>query len=349
MRQFLELSIFSILSISLFVWPNSAQARSVKPKEAVAPIALELVPDLSFLEQAEEIEREIWWVVTQKRIEGTASPLRILRAASLAARKQNKKQIQFKFCQSLLISMQRPNLWRFEASCQKPAIELGTVEKLSSSPEKWKVIWKTGPFADHFGLSTAILFSQQSCEIELDSKKRISRMSCPQYVRDRKVSEIVEFKIFEYQAGAPKLIKIEGEVKKDLQVIANFQTEVPLSGDIVLKIKKVSQKPVEEKADISNMEQPVPTRGDPDGQENQKNKKNSQVDKKSREESREEEQSRSENREDQREEGQNPSEENRNGQNREIHNPESGEAGPNENSGEDSEPQQPVPPIAPSR
>lgn len=266
MHQVLGLSIFfRVFLLSLFLWsfPLHAKAESRKKAE-------ENLPDLHFLQQAEDVEREAWWIITNHRIEGVASPFRVLRAAVVTAQSGQKKknQIKFKFCKSLLVLPESTHVWRIESACQKPAQEIGRVEKKDGHPEKWKISWKTGPFTDHFGLSTAILFTQQSCEMELDLKGRLSRMSCPHYVRDRRTSEIIEFKVFEYQASAPHVLKLEGDVKKDLQVIATFSTQVPVSGDIVLKVKKVPQKAVEEKTELSNIGPSLPTRGESNGQKN---------------------------------------------------------------------------------
>ena len=307
MRQILELSIFYFLNffkhlkcrlrlarflflsfllsgISLeanLAWTKTLSVQQVPGKNAATRSAHAVtkshLPPLLFLEQAEDVEREAWWIITNKRVDGVSSPFRVFRAVSLPSVSQAATahdvpltKINFKFCKSLLVFNQAPNTWRIESACQKPSTEIGVLQKLASNPDRWKISWKTGPFSDHFGLSTAILFNQQSCEIDLDLKGHISRMSCPHYVRDRKVSEIVELKTFEYKAQAQKILKLEGDVKKDLQVIATFNTDVPLSGDIVLKVKKVPQKAVEEKTEFSNMVQPVPTRGDSHGQKTNK-------------------------------------------------------------------------------
>ena len=306
MRQILELSIFQFgirfissakmkarafaILLSTLLCGNLLEARTqiVKPmpaKSAVVQTQKSTLPPLLFLEQAEDIEREAWWIITNKRIDGVGSPFRVFRAVSLqsvapgaTAQKSASSKINFKFCKSLLVFEQGPNQWRIESACQKPSAEIGVLQKLASQPDRWKISWKTQAFSDHFGLSTAILFNQQSCEIDLDAKGRISRMSCPHYVRDRKVSEIVEFNIFEFKNQAPKILKLDGDVKKELQVIATFNTEVPLSGDIVLNVKKVPQKAVEEKTEFSNMSQPVPTRGDSHGQKaNEKSKDSSKA------------------------------------------------------------------------
>jgi hypothetical protein len=273
MGKLLELSGFLIIflfGISLFA---QSPIKDINKISAVPKLTTSSLPQLNFLEQAENVEREAWWLVTGMRVAGMSSPFRVLRAASATAQKGSKLKINFKFCKSLIVVNQAPEIWRFESACQKPSVEIGLAQRLTQLPEKWKISWKSAPFSDHFGLSTGILFTQQSCEFELDVKRRISRMSCPGYVRDRKLSEIVEFKIFEFRAQAPKVLKVEGEIKKDLQIMATFSSEVPITGDILLKVKKIQQKPVEVKTDFSNMVAPVPRVGDPHGNEKIKNEK----------------------------------------------------------------------------
>ncbi len=282
MHQILGLSIFFLilgifgLALPVEAKPQIIEAKPLKTGPLVAIPTPKVAPlSLGFLSQAEDIEREAWWVVTSARESGLGSPFRVFRAAAVTTQKVRKSKIEIKFCKSLLIVEQAAHTWRIEAACQKPAIEIGIVTKLNSKPQKWKVSWKTGPFKDHFGLSTGILYTQQSCEIELDAKGRISQMKCPGYVRDQRLSEIVEFKVFEFSAKAPQILKLEGEIKKDLQVISTFKTAVPLSGDIVLKVKNVPQIPVEDKSEISNMGRTIPNKGDSNGQKGNSQKKDS--------------------------------------------------------------------------
>ncbi len=272
MRQIMELSIFSFLFLSIFAFVLPAEAKPQTTRPVVAVVAS---LNLDFLSQAEDIEREAWWVVNSTRESSLGSPFRVFKVAAATTQKVRKSRGEIKFCKSLLVVEQGPNSWRIEAACQKPAIELGVVSKINSKPEKWKVSWKTGPFKDHFGLSTATLYTQQSCEIELDAKGRIEHMKCPNYVRDQRLSEIVEFKVFDYSAKAPQVLKLEGEVKRDLQVISTFKTAVPISGDIVLKVKNVPQISVEEKSEISNMGQTGSIRGDSNGQKGSSQRKDS--------------------------------------------------------------------------
>ncbi len=254
--------------------PNESQAQRQPVKQQPKKTAPEVVPhDLSFLSQAEDIEREAWWIITNKRLEGSSSPFRIFRTVG----KVQKTKIDTKFCKNLLILNQGQMTWRVESACQKPSIEIGLIQKLSDKPQKWKVIWKNNPFAEHFGLSTSILYNQQSCEIEVGVNSRIEKMSCANYVRDRKETEIVQLSTFEYDAKGSHILKIVGDVKKDLQVIATFNTEVPLNGDIVLKVKKIPQKPVEEavanKTDFSNIKPSPQEAGESHGQKNEKDQK----------------------------------------------------------------------------
>lgn len=271
MHQFLGLSIFYYLFSFVLFFSGTGWAQRAQTKAAPKKTAPEVIPfDLSFLSQAEDIEREAWWIITNERLDGAGSPFRVLRTVG---KLQNTK-INTKFCKNLLIFSQDQMTWRVESACQKPSVEVGSLQKISGQPEKWKVSWKNGPFNEHFGLSTSILYNQQSCEIEVGKGSRIEKMSCPNYVRDRKEAEIVNLTTFEYVAKATHILKIEGDVKKDLQSIATFKTEVPMNGDIVLKVKKIPQKPVIDalanKTDFSNMKAPSQEAGESNGQKDQK-------------------------------------------------------------------------------
>ncbi len=231
--------------------------------------------DWAFLSQAEDVEREVWWIVTDRRLEASTSPFRILRAAAVQTLKKDKSQnlgsqnrltgIPFKFCKSLQVVLEDSQSWRVVSLCQKPAREIGRMRLLQTSPIRWEVTIKPAAFEEHFGLSTGILFRQFLCLLDLDQKGKLIKMSCPSYVRDRRLGEIVQFKTLEYESQGSPLLKIEGDVKKDLQVIATFKSDVPLTGDIALKVKKIPfQKSVEEKTEFSNSQ--GPTRGGSNGE-----------------------------------------------------------------------------------
>lgn len=271
MYPVLGLSIFYFLFSFVLVIPSESHAQRQPVKQQPKKMAPEVVPhDLSFLSQAEDIEREAWWIITNKRLEGSSSPFRVFRTVG----KVQKTKIDTKFCKNLLILSQGQMTWRVESVCQKPSIEIGLIQKLSDKPQKWKISWKNSPFTDHFGLSTSILYNQQSCEIEVGTGSRIEKMNCANYVRDRKEAEIVQMSTFEYDAKGKHILKIVGDVKKDLQVIATFNTEVPLNGDIVLKVKKIPQKPaldeLANKTEFSNIKAPSQEAGESDGKKDQK-------------------------------------------------------------------------------
>lgn len=219
--------------------------------------------DWSFLSQAEDVEREAWWIVTDRRGDGVSSPFRILRAASLQAQKNEKPSgrsasIPFKFCKRLQVILEDSKTWRVESLCQKPASEIGRMKLKQFSPPQWELKLRPQAFEEHFGLTTGILFREVICQLNLDEKGKLIKMACPGYVRDRAVGEVVQFKVLEYEAQGSPLLKIEGEVKKDLQTIATFKSDVPLAGDIVLKVKKIpQQKTVEEKTEFSDSQNPA--------------------------------------------------------------------------------------------
>lgn len=326
--------------------------------------AISQEPDLSFLEQAEDIEREAWWIVSNERLSVASSPFRVFRAAFAAAQNKQNSKIKVNFCKSFLVLPQAPNEWRIESSCKKPSVEIGVVQRLptqkgpgiqfnqtSEMNTSWKMTWKTQAFSAHFGLSTAILYTQQSCLIDLNSKGRITAMACPQYVRDLRDNEIAVFNIFEYSAKGPQILKIQGEVKKDLQIISTFKSEVPLAGDIVIKIKKIPQKKVEDKTDFSNMGHPDPTRGESRGQ-----KENAQTNEKDRSKSNEKKDEESGHKNNEENGSQNSGEKDRQEKGSKKIDPENGD--PNGDPANDgypgapaieSPPSESIPPIAPSR
>lgn len=254
------LAALSILSTSVALSaPSLRKSQTALPPSQLQPQPQKKVsattmgtPSLNwgFLEQAEDIEREAWWVLTDQRWEGISSPFRILRAGLNKQNPGTKTKLRFKFCQKLKVHGPENETWRVESECQKTPQEVGRLKKLA--PNRWQVEWRPGVLPDHFGLGTSILFMKQSCEIEVGANGRLQKMSCPGYARNRTAEEIIELKVFEFSLQNKSMLKLKGEVKKSLQVVSTIETQVPLAGDIVVKEKQIPQKAVEETADFSD-------------------------------------------------------------------------------------------------
>ena len=108
MRQILKQSIqvrgsnFTVFQLFLRVivgasLGGNAGATSVAPKSSAVsrnrPLATsekvltsKTIPDLDFLEQAEDVEREACWIITKKRLSSERSPFRVFRGYPLRKR-----------------------------------------------------------------------------------------------------------------------------------------------------------------------------------------------------------------------------------------------------------------------
>lgn len=255
----LSILFYLYVGLSMLLVTSHSRAQTGKllsniKKQKAINVKTDRPPDLTFpgvlfLEQAEDIEREAWWVLTDQRIDGTGSPFRVLRAAILK-QGSHKTKISFRYCQKLVVLKAMEDIWRIESECQKPNQEVGRLQK--TGPAAWRVEWRTRHFEGHFGLGTTVLYPKLSCDIKLGPTGRIQQMVCPLYARNRLRDEVVELKTFEYNSSQNQaLLKLKGEVKKDLQVIATLQTEVPLSGDVVVREKKIPQKQAEGQTDFT--------------------------------------------------------------------------------------------------
>lgn len=270
----------------------SVEAQGLRPRPGTktvktAPAEVEPFP-LTALEHAEEIEREAWWVVTSQRTEGRGSPFRVFRVAGLKRAGKVKTRPSLQFCQKLEIQELEAFVWQVQARCQKVAQDLGILRR--QAPGRYRLEWKSAAFSQHFGLGASIFYAKQTCDFELTSGGRVQTMSCPGYARNRSAEEVVELKVFEFHSAGQALLKLKGEVKKDLQVIATIQTEVPWAGDIVVKEKQLPQKSVEDVPEVSHSKLKKNPTQESSREENQKSEKDDEKihSEKEREESRQE-------------------------------------------------------------
>jgi|GEM_PF-5830926 hypothetical protein len=226
MPSFLILSILISASgfISAFSFAKSNEAQTQNP--------------FHFISEAEDIEKEAWWLVTGKRLSQEHSPWRLVYKAFLESKGLKSKQVISKLCQKLKVQgSPTHSIFTISTHCQSRPIEVATVKRLQA--QKWEVQFQITQFIDHFGLGTSIFYQTLICELDLDERSKLQKMKCPVYARNRAVEEIVELKNFEYNKKGEPLMKIQGVIKKQFQDVARIETLIPSKGEIFIKEIKI--------------------------------------------------------------------------------------------------------------
>ena len=217
---------FLILSILI----NSFSFALAKPTQVLQPF--------QFISEADDIEKEAWWLITGKRLSNDQSPWRLVYKAFLESKGLKSKQVILKICQKLKVVESPSNsTYTVTSHCQAKPVEMAIVKKLQS--QKWEFQFRVTQFIDHFGLGTSIFYQTLICELDLDDKNKVQKIKCPVYARNRNVEEIVELKNFEYNKKGEPLMQIQGVIKKQFQDVARIETLIPSKGEIFIKEIKI--------------------------------------------------------------------------------------------------------------
>lgn len=225
---------------------------------------------VSFLSEVEDVEREMWWIVTGKRKDSLGTPWRALQKAILDSEKLKSNQVKLSTCKrmSVVKESQPVQLWKVSSLCQGRPVWIGDLQKLSK--DKWNVRLPLNAWIEHFGTGVSIFYKELSCDIGVSSKGRVLSLSCPQYARNRNAEEIVELENFRYQKGQTPLMEIKGYVKKQFEIVGRLESVVPIVGDIKIKEIKYPKKKEVESLEFSHKREPPP------GEQKNGEKENSQ-------------------------------------------------------------------------
>lgn len=189
-----------------------------------------------FMSEADDIEKEAWWLITGKRLSNDHSPWRLVYKAFLESKGLKSKHVISKMCQKLKV-VESQSTFTITTHCQAKPIEVAIVKKLQA--QKWEFQFRVTQFIDHFGLGTSIFYQTLICELDLDDKNKVQKIRCPVYARNRNVEEIVELKNFEYNKKGEPLMRIQGVIKKQFQDVAKLETLIPSKGEIFIKEIKI--------------------------------------------------------------------------------------------------------------
>ncbi len=225
------MSLFLILSILISSF-CSAQSRSAFVNQA------QTLQPFQFMSEADDIEKEAWWLITGKRLSNDHSPWRLVYKAFLESKGLKSKQVISKMCQKLkVVESVSTSTFTVTTHCQAKPLEMAIVKKLQA--QKWEFQFRVPQFVEHFGIGTSIFYQTLVCELDLDDKNKVQKIKCPVYARNRNVEEIVELKNFEFNKRGEPLMQIQGVIKKQFQDVARIETLIPSKGEIFIKEIKI--------------------------------------------------------------------------------------------------------------
>ncbi len=187
--------------------------------------------------QAQAVEREAWWVLTdQKSKSKPGSFSRLLRA--LEKKNPNLKKNKVLSCEKFEIrgdvldpvgSIMKGRLYE---SCRKPAVHILDFESTTANSLRMTIYPEFQ--GDVYGLGATIFNKKIDCDLAWNEKEILTKLTFKSYKRNRNEKEIVELETFEYQKDAKNLLTLKGQITENLVAIRKIETQVPLEGTITV-------------------------------------------------------------------------------------------------------------------
>lgn len=189
------------------------------------------------LAQAQSIEREAWWVLTDQRSKSKPGSFsRLLRALEKKNKSIKKNKVlsceQFEVRGETLDPVKGIMKGKLFEACRKPAVLILDFE--STRPNALQLTIYPEFQVDVYGLGASLFNKKIECVLGWNEKAILSNLKCKSYKRNRNDKEIVELETFEYQKDSKNLLTLKGQITEGFVALRKIETQVPLSGAITV-------------------------------------------------------------------------------------------------------------------
>lgn len=208
------------------------------PAPQLAPKDHELLRLTRYLEQADAVHREAWWVVaSEKKVPGKTIFGKIQRALAqeLKLKIANKSLFscdRYTVKREILSAKGYPQKGQVFESCRskEAAVHLADFEMKTATDAN--LVFQGQNLGELLGLGTAILNRNIRCAMKGDEEGKLTDLICEDFSQDRSSTESLRFTVYEYHREGKSLLKLRGQVVEALYATRKFQADVPLEGKI---------------------------------------------------------------------------------------------------------------------
>lgn len=196
----------------------------------------ELLRFARYLEQADSVHREAWWVVTaDRKANGKTIFGKVQRALwqELKIKLANKSLFR---CDNYQLNRQissptgLPQKGEIYENCQKSPVLLA--EYSLAQGTQANIVFHSQGLGELLGLGTSILNHKITCDLNGDREGKLITMSCRNFVQDRNEQQDLRFTNYEYNRDGNILLDLKGQVFESLYPVRKFEASVPASGKI---------------------------------------------------------------------------------------------------------------------
>lgn len=254
---------------------KGSQAVSPVPQKAVKvapPKDVPLTLVARYLQQADSIHREAWWVVSTERRPANKSPFgKVLRSvlAEEGLKLGNKSLFS---CDHYTTKRNITNVSGYPQNaevfenCSGKGPGRKIAEWTLSSPRELRVSFYPDSLQELLGVGAAILNRKINCTLKGDDRAVLSEFDCQNWAQSKTDSLMIRLDVYQYKAANQNLLILQGKVYNNLQESRKIEARVPMTG----KIKVVETElfaPPEEPAKPAPAVSPVKAKVAGDGQQ----------------------------------------------------------------------------------
>lgn len=191
-----------------------------------------------YLEQADAVHREAWWVVAADRKPPGKTVFGKVQRGLAQELKQKLNNKGLFSCDRYLVKREilspsgLPQKGSVFESCRARDAALHLADYDLKTKDQAVVVFRGQNLGEALGLGTAILNKDITCEMKGDEEGRLTDLTCRNFSQDRNATQSLSFSVYEYHRGDKNLLKLRGQVIEALYPVRKFQADVPLEGKI---------------------------------------------------------------------------------------------------------------------
>lgn len=238
LRTLFVLSLISIClgGCSRCSGPSEVSAPEVDPP----PVAVKSARDADLevivrvAGQADQVERQVLWVVAEERRNAPRSPFgKVLRAALMALDGKLATKGLFE-CENYTFNKSGgPGAWTFEfgENCGGRDGSKFIATWRSTSPKTAQVDFIPAHLHEVVGLNASALGRRRTCQVTWNEKGVLDFLSCPGWEVDRG-EQLLRLTTMEFRRDRQNLMTLKGQVLESLHPVRKIDARVPLEGVI---------------------------------------------------------------------------------------------------------------------
>ena len=191
-----------------------------------------------YLEQADAVHREAWWVVAaERKVPGKTvfGKVQHALARELKLKVSNKSLFscdRYLVKREILSASGLPQKGEVFESCRSREAALHIADFEMKNSTEADITFQGQNLGELIGLGTAILNRNFHCHLKGDEEGKLTDLICDDFSQDRNATESVRFKVYEYHRGGQNLLKLRGQIYEALYATKKIQADVPLEGKI---------------------------------------------------------------------------------------------------------------------